>query len=119
MTVFQILLLLATVFLISVGQILFKMTANELSGVDFSSASSLVKVFTPILLLALSCYALSTAMWIGVLRITPLNKAYPFVALAFVIVPFLSRVFVGEHIRWTTIAGAVIILIGVLVSSIN
>lgn len=119
MSLQQVLLLVATVSLMSIGQILFKLAANDLSGVNFSTISSLVKIFTPWLMVALVCYALSTATWVGVLRITPLSRAYPFIALAFVIVPFLSSMFIGEKLRWNVLAGAVLILIGVFVSSMD
>lgn len=119
MTAQQVLLLVATVSLMSVGQILFKLAANDLTGFDLSTLSSFKKLFSPWLMVALVCYALSTAMWVGVLRITPLNRAYPFVAFAFVAVPFLSFLLIGERIRWSTIVGAVVILIGVIVSNIE
>lgn len=72
--------------------------------------------FNSKLIIALIVYAAATATWVAVLRITPLTLAYPFAALAFVIVPVLSHYFIGEPIKLNTLVGAAIIFLGVIVS---
>lgn len=70
----------------------------------------------PKLIIALTIYAIATVLWVAVLRITPLNQAYPFVAIAFFIVPLLSWVFLDEPLKLKTFIGAAVILLGVYIS---
>jgi drug/metabolite transporter (DMT)-like permease len=50
---------------------------------------------------------------------TPLYLAYPFVAMAFIIVPVLSHWLIGEPLKLNTFIGALIILFGVWISTIS
>ena len=106
----QIILLLLTVVLLSVGQVLFKLVAMEMKNIDISS------LLQPKLILALFIYGIATVLWIITLRQTPLNIAYPFVGLAFLMVPVLSWFWMNEQISLNTIFGGVIIVIGVWIS---
>ena len=106
----QIILLLLTVVLLSVGQVLFKLAAMEMKNIDISS------VLQPKLIVALFVYGIATVLWIATLRETPLHIAYPFVGLAFLIVPVLSWFWMNEQITLNTILGGVIILIGVWIA---
>ena len=106
----QIILLLLTVVLLSVGQVLFKLAAMEMKNIDISS------VLQPKLIVALFVYGIATVLWIAALRETPLHIAYPFVGLAFLIVPVLSWFWMNEQISLNTILGGVIILIGVWIA---
>ena len=54
-------------------------------------------------------------MWI--LRHAPLQLAYPFMGLAFLIVPTLAWLFLGEPLHWRTLAGGALILAGVALAS--
>jgi multidrug transporter EmrE-like cation transporter len=106
----QIILILLTVVLLSVGQLLFKMAAMDMKNIDISS------LLQPKLILALCVYGISTILWIAVLRHTPLRIAYPFVGLAFLIVPVLSWFWMDEQISLNTIVGGTVILIGVWIA---
>ena len=50
-------------------------------------------------------YAGATALWVYVLKTVPLNIAYPFMGLAFVVVPVVAHFFVGEVLAWQHLAG--------------
>ena len=106
----QIILILLTVVLLSVGQLLFKLAAMDMKNIDISS------LFQPKLISALCVYGLATILWIAVLRHTPLRIAYPFVALAFLIVPVLSWFWMDEQISLNTIVGGTAILIGIWIA---
>ena len=106
----QIMLILLTVVLLSVGQVLFKLVAMDMKNIDISS------LLQPKLILALCVYAIATILWIYVLCHTPLRIAYPFVGLAFLIVPVLSWYWVDEQINLNTIVGGAAILIGIWIS---
>jgi drug/metabolite transporter (DMT)-like permease len=106
----QLVLILLTVLLLSIGQILFKLSANDL---DIRLLSSFFKFK---LFFALSVYFLATILWLIVLRGISLNLAYPFASLGFVIVPVLSYFFIGEQITYNTFLGAIFIFIGIWIS---
>ena len=114
--ILQIILILATVGLLAVGQVLFKVAAMEIANLD---RGILVSILNQKLIIALVIYAIATGMWVLALTRTPLYLAYPFVALAFVLVPILSHFWIDEPIKIKTIVGSVIILVGIIVSVIN
>ena len=110
MSLNQIMLILLTVLLLSLGQVLLKLAAMSVKDIDISS------LLQPKLILALCVYFIATVLWIAVLRHTPLRIAYPFVGLAFLIVPVLSWFWLDEQISLNTIVGGTAILIGVWIS---
>lgn len=113
MKIFQIILILATVLLLAVGQVLFKIAA---SNIEKNTLSLFSAIFSPQLIFALSVYAVATLMWIHALRTTSLQLAYPFVAFAFILVPVLGHWFLDERIGTNTVIGAALIMLGVVVS---
>lgn len=113
MTFFQLGLIFLTVFALSFGQILFKMSATDL---DFSFPGLFFNALNTKLIFALFVYFISTVMWLFVLKNTPLRTAYPFAAFAFILVPLLSNALLREPIAWNTFVGAGFIAIGVWIS---
>ena len=107
------LLTLTTVIGLSGGQILFKLAAEAMNDDGPIGFSSVRNVY---LLSALLVYGLSTALWIAVLRQAPLRLAYPFVAIAFVLVPIFAHWFLGEPLRWQSFVGAGLIGVGIWIS---
>jgi drug/metabolite transporter (DMT)-like permease len=99
--------------LLAVGQVLFKIAA---SNIEKNTLSFFSAIFSPQLIFALFIYAIATLMWVYALRTTSLKLAYPFVALAFIVVPLLGHWFLNERIGINTIIGAVLIMLGVVVS---
>ncbi|AVP58814.1 EamA family transporter [Pulveribacter suum] len=98
---------------ISIGQLLFKKAAAALP-----AALSLGAVVTNgWLLAALALYGVTTLAWIWVLRHAPLHLAYPFMGLAFLIVPTLAWLLLGEPLHWRTLAGGALIMAGVALAS--
>lgn len=113
MSFFQLAFILLTVAALSAGQILFKLASESIS---FSGPGLLAGLLDLRLLIALCVYGVATVMWLAVLKMTPLRLAYPFVALAFVIVPILAHFILGEKVAWNTFAGALLIGLGVWLS---
>lgn len=105
--------LLCTLALAS-GQILFKLGAVLLE--RSSATGTSFHVWTNgYLLSALLLYALSTILWIWILRRVPLSIAYPFTALAYVIVPVAASSLLEEPINSRMIIGSLLIVTGVFV----
>ena len=92
MTLFLSCITLLCVLGISLGQVLFKKAA-------------------------LSIPTAATLAWIWVLRHAPLHLAYPFMGLAFLIVPCLGWWFLGEPLRLHTLLGGALILAGITVTA--
>lgn len=102
--------LIGCVFGIAVGQILFKVTASSL-GAARHPAEILIK---PELIAALVIYACSTVVWVWQLQKIELNRAYPLMALSFVIVPLFSHLVLGEPSTWRYWVGVALVVAGVL-----
>lgn len=107
------LLLTAFAVLLAVGQVLFKKAA--LAGADEAFPWAFVNGW---MALALVLYGAATLLWTWILRTTPLTVAYPFAALAFVLVPLLATGFFGEALTLRVLLGASLIVMGIIVSSL-
>jgi len=106
-------LTLLCVLSISVGQILFKKAA----GAFLMPLTWQALVFNGWLIASLVLYGLTTLGWVWILRNVPLHLAYPFMGLAFLIVPTLAWMFLGEPLHWRTLAGGLLIMAGVALAS--
>lgn len=104
---------LLCVLCISIGQLLFKKAAASLP----STLSLLALLQNGWLIAALMLYGVTTLAWIWILRHVPLHVAYPFMGLAFIIVPVLAWSLLGEPIGWRTLAGGALIMAGVALAS--
>ena len=104
---------LACVFCIAIGQLLFKKAATTLP----LQPVLLDWVFNGWLIASLVLYGLTTLGWVWILRHAPLHLAYPFMGLAFLLVPMLAWTFLGEPLHWRTLAGGVLIMTGVALAS--
>jgi len=110
----QFIFIVATVILLAIGQILFKVAATK---IDLAGQGIMTSVFfNSTLIVALVIYAIATFCWLMVLKGIPLRLAYPFAALGFFIVPLLSYLFLDEPLQATSFIGAAIIMAGVYVS---
>lgn len=114
MNVLNFFLLSICSLLIATGQLLFKRASNNFQQIEninqFAGA-----IFSRHFVLALAIYSIATMLWIWLLREIPLTRAYPFIALSFVIVPLLSFVFLGETVGYMYFVGLMLILAGICV----
>ena len=106
---------LVVVALLAIGQVLFKSVADSVRPEQTSVAAVFGFIQNPLFLGAIVIYAVATVAWIFVLTQTPLNVAYPIMALAFVLVPVLSMIILGESISPKTIIGSLIIVSGITI----
>lgn len=97
------------VFLISAGQLLFKLTASTWE--QKATVFSLPVLFTAGV--AIFIYASATILWIFLLRYAPLNRLYPYMALSFVFVAVGGRFLYGESMSIGMLVGLGLIVAGV------
>ncbi|RAP61010.1 4-amino-4-deoxy-L-arabinose-phospho-UDP flippase [Achromobacter sp. HZ01] len=97
---------------IAVGQILFKLSAASLktSG-SFFDPKTLLMLFS-----AFALYGLTTIAWVWVLQKIDLGRVYPLMAMAFVLVPIGSHIFLGERFQPQYFVGVTLIVIGIIVA---
>ena len=107
-------LIVAVVVGMAAGQIFFKLAALAMPRGEGSSFI-LWRFINPYFLTALAIYMGTTFLWVWVLRTVPLNLAYPFMALAFFLVPLLSSFFLGEPFGARHLLGNLLIFTGIVV----
>lgn len=105
-------LLLAFPIGIGGGQIMLKMAAQRMR-----PEAPLTAIATdPVLLGALSLYALLSLVWLFILKELPLNTAYPFVAFSFAVTPMLAWTLLGEKPDGLYFLGIALICTGVVIT---
>lgn len=98
---------------IAAGQILFKQAAlNIQDATDWQAWA-----FNGALIAALALYGFTTLFWIWILRHVPLHLAYPFMGLAFLIVPLMEHLVFGSPLHLRTFLGGGLILLGVMIAA--
>ncbi len=108
-----IVMLIVSVSLGAAGQLCLKHGVNLL-GENVPPLQIIKGIFTPYVLGGFLCYGLSSLIYLWVLSKLSLSFAYPFVALSFVMVMVASWALLGEALPPLRIAGAALILLGVL-----
>lgn len=115
MNTLQIALALATVVLIAIGQILFKAIGVALvAGGTWMNPRALTLGIT-----AGVVYVVATLLWVWLLRTAPLSRAYPYMALSFVLVPMMSTFFYREAISAQYMIGIALVVAGILIASLD
>jgi drug/metabolite transporter (DMT)-like permease len=115
-TVRQLLELLCFPAAMAAGQILFKRAALQIApGADGSWLIEVARL--PAMWVALALYAGATLLWVRILTTIPLSRAYPFAALAFVLVPAASYLFFHEPITIRYALGTAFIVVGVAIAA--
>jgi len=98
------------------GQILFKLGATKSPPVE-GLQGWIQLIFQPVVIAALCLYAASTLLWLWLLQRIPLTTAYPFAALAFLLVPFGGWLIFKEPLNARYLMGVGLILAGVILTS--
>jgi drug/metabolite transporter (DMT)-like permease len=98
--------------ILAAGQLLFKLAADRAPPI--SELNGLRHLLgDPILWLALLLYGAATLLWIFLLQRVALSHAYPFAALAFVLVPLGAALFFGERLSSGFFVGSALIAVGI------
>jgi multidrug transporter EmrE-like cation transporter len=110
------------VFVVALGQVLFKAAARE---IRVPTSPSLASFFYgniwPIALVAFAVflYALSTIAWIYALRTVPLSTAYMFNALAFLFVPMVGFFLFQEAVPRFFLPSLCLIVLGIVLLAVS
>lgn len=95
---------------LSIGQILFKATALELNKEGITPRALMI------LGAAMALYGIITLAWVWLLKSAELGKIYPFMALAFIFVPFGTHYFFGEAFSPRYFLGVSLIMAGLVIT---
>lgn len=111
MTTLNVTILFLYALGMSLGQVLFKLAADRAKAVEgdvfWSSLFS-----TGYFYLSIALYATLTLAWFWILARVPLSRAYPFVALAFLLTPAFAALFFDESVDVWYALGLALILGG-------
>ncbi len=114
----QLFVLVSFSVLLALGQILFKQAA--ISSEKLTSVVSVVDLMSqPSFWAALVLYGFATFLWVYILQFVALSRAYPFVALGFVIIPFASKHLFREALSGIYWVGVACIVVGILLTSLQ
>tara|TARA_B110000008_G_C16708489_1_gene459777 strand:+ start:88 stop:468 length:381 start_codon:yes stop_codon:yes gene_type:complete len=120
----QIIQLIGFAFLMSTGQMLFKKTAISIKALssEIGEAASIIDsilraIQIPWFYSALIIYGLATILWLYILQRIPLSIAYPFSALAMLIVPIFSYIIFNEKLTYSYFMGSILIVSGIAIIS--
>ena len=111
-----IVLTLACVLMLAVGQLLFKTAAGQWR-IDGWSWTTVRTFLSPTMLVALVIYGVATVLWVYVLREAPLSLAYMIFSLAFIVTPLLAHFALDEPLGVRTLIGGTIIVVGVVIAA--
>jgi drug/metabolite transporter (DMT)-like permease len=117
MTAGNLLLVLSAVALAATGQLMLKHGMQVATARAHSSHGSLViaAATTPWVLLGLVVFAVSAVAWLGALSRVPLNVAYPFNALGYIVILAASVVVLHERANLLTWAGSLLVVAGLVI----
>lgn len=110
----------ATVLLTVFGQIVVKARSAVYAPSNTGKLNYIFAMYTdPAVLAALVAALLASLTWALALEKSSLSFAYPFMALNFVLVPFLGAALFGEPLSVVRLTGLALIVAGVLVNGLS
>jgi drug/metabolite transporter (DMT)-like permease len=118
MTNARLMQILLSVVGISIGQVLLKLAALHIREPGPGQERFGLYLINGYLFAGVTVLGCSTLLWTWILRWVPLNAAYPYMALAFVFVPLICFLLLGEPMSWKQLLGTVLIVAGVVVVSL-
>jgi drug/metabolite transporter (DMT)-like permease len=113
----SLLLVIFAVIAASAGQLMLKHGMQVAVAQAHRSNGSLVTAAatTPWVLLGLTVFAVSAVAWLGALSRVPLNVAYPFNAVGYIVILAASVLVLHEHANLLTWAGSLLVVSGLVI----
>jgi drug/metabolite transporter (DMT)-like permease len=101
----------------SSGQLMLKYGMRLATARARASSGSLVitAATTPWVLLGLTVFAVSAVAWLGALSRIPLNVAYPFNAVGYIVILAASVLVLHERANLLTWAGSLLVVSGLII----
>jgi len=110
-------LLVIVPVMIASGQLLFKFASRSLTG---NVARDLIGLaFNPWFIGAMALYGFASFFWVIAVSKTDISRAYPFMALGFVIVPIIGHFVLNESLNVPFFIGTGLIIAGIAVISLS
>lgn len=107
-------LVIVCVLALSAGQIIFKAVSMRINSLfDLPSDAVAAGLFIG----AMFLYGASTLIWVVALKTIPLSKAYPFMALGFILVPIAAHYVFSEKLSFNHLVGLALVVLGLIVAS--
>lgn len=108
------LLLLGGICLGVAGQFLMKYGMNQVGKIDRFGLAVLIHMFSnPFVILGFACYGLSSIGYLMAISNMKLSQAYPMLGIGYVLVMFVSALFLKESVRPVHWLGTLLIFAGV------
>ena len=109
-------LILVAVSLGAAGQLLLKTGVDSARGGEGMGALEVIKrSFMQVRVLGgFSLYGISSVLWLLVLSKSELSYAYPMIAVGYIVVVFLSWLFLKESLGLLRLSGLALICVGVV-----
>jgi drug/metabolite transporter (DMT)-like permease len=106
-----VILVFLNCFLLVTGQILWKIGLNQMS---FNSLKDLLSlILNKYICLGILAYVIATVYWFYILKRFDLTKVYPLQSLSYILAPIFGHYILKESISKNSIAGTILICIGV------
>lgn len=102
--------------MIAAGQVLFKWAALTAARQSAGAPAAIEVLRVPSFWAALVIYGAATLFWTYILQSVPLSRAYPFMAMGFVIVPVFAALLFGEKLNASYLIGAALISCGIVLT---
>ncbi len=115
-------LVLLTIAFTVYGQLAIKWQVLQAGALPLDAAAKLWFVLrlllNPWIISALFAAFLAAVCWIGAMTKLELSKAYPFMALNFILVTFFASLFFNEPLTWQKVASLALIVTGLMVGGL-
>ena len=98
----------------TLGQVAMKIAGTHAGFEVLDAATLRAALATPWLWLAVACYLGQFALWMGILEHSELSVAFPITAVVLVAVLLVSWLWFGEALGGSKLAGAAVIIAGIL-----
>lgn len=116
------LLVLLTILFTVYGQIAIKWQVLQAGPLPHDNGEKVLFVLrlllNPWIISALFAAFLAAVCWIGAMTKLELSKAYPFMALNFILVTLFANLFFSEPVTWPKIAALALIVAGLMVGGL-
>jgi drug/metabolite transporter (DMT)-like permease len=107
---------LCSVGLAATGQLMLKTGMNVAKARHLEDGGSLIfkAATSPFVIFGLMIFAVSAVTWLATLSKVPLSIAYPFNALGFIVILFMSSILLNERTNVWTWVGTVVVVSGLI-----